>query len=200
MRITYFGYGSLVNTNTLGDDARATAGTLAGWRREWRAWWRADGDPTLPKVCTLTVARDPACAIQGVMVDESAERLAALDTRERRYTRVIEGVADAFRCDARGAPAPDGAFLYEADTEIRHWGDADHPILQSYVDCVLAGFHAFWGERGVREFIATTQGWHAPMLADRAAPRYPRAQVIDRDLLAFFDEVLKGAGVRPVGP
>jgi cation transport protein ChaC len=196
MQITYFGYGSLVNTRTLGPQASAVAGALDGWRREWRAWWRADGSAGRPGTCTLTVRRDPQSAIQGVMVSEPAARLAVLDEREKRYVRVNEGIADAFRCDAEGRPAPEGAFLYEADTEIRHPGDDDHPILQSYVDCVMAGFHAFWGEEGVRRFIATTDGWQAPMLADRASPRYPRAQSIDPDLLAFFDELLAGEGVR----
>ncbi|WP_029057322.1 hypothetical protein [Stappia stellulata] len=196
MQITYFGYGSLVNTRTLGAEATPVAGTLDGWRREWRAWWRADSASQRPGVCTLTVRRDPQSAIQGVMVSEPAARLAVLDAREKRYVRVTDGIADAFSCDARGNPAPDGAFLYEADTEIRHKGDDDHPILQSYVDCVMAGFHAFWGEAGVRRFIATTDGWDAPMLADRMAPRYPRAQAIDAGLLAFFDELLATEGVR----
>jgi hypothetical protein len=196
MQITYFGYGSLVNTRTLGPEARAVAGTLSGWRREWRAWWRADGRADRPGTCTLTVRRDPQSAIQGVMVSEPAERLAVLDEREKRYVRIDEGIAGAFRCDAEGRPAPDGAFLYEADTQIRRPGDDDHPILQSYVDCVMAGFHAFWGEQGVRDFIATTDGWQAPMLADRASPRYPRAQVIDPELLAFFDDLLAREGVR----
>ncbi|SDU15062.1 hypothetical protein [Stappia sp. ES.058] len=197
MEITYFGYGSLVNTRTLGDEAAAIAGTLSGWRREWRAWWRTEGASSQrPGVCTLTVKRAPQSAIQGVMVSEPAARLAVLDEREKRYQRVTDGIADAFRCDAQGRPAPEGAFLYEADTPIRHAGDDDHPILQSYVDCVMAGFHAAWGEAGVRGFIATTDGWDAPLLADRAAPRYPRAQVIDPELLAFFDGLLAEQGVR----
>ena len=195
MTITYFGYGSLVNTKTLEADARVTAGTLAGWRREWRAWWRADGDPTLPKVCTLTVARDAASAIQGVMVSEPAHRLETLNRRERRYTRVTEGIASAFRCDERGMSARQGAFLYEADAEIRRWGDRERPILQSYLDCVFAGFFDFWGEEGVRGFVATTHGWQAPVLADRHAPLYPRAQAIEQDRLAFFDDVLTHHGV-----
>lgn len=200
MQITYFGYGSLVNTRTLGPQASAVAGTLDGWRREWRAWWRADGSAERPGNCTLTVRRDPQSAIQGVMVSEPAERLAVLDAREKRYVRVTDGIAGAFRCDPRGKPASEGAFLYEADAEIRHWGDDDHPILQSYVDCVMAGFHAFWGDEGVRRFIATTDGWHAPMLADRTAPRYPRALEIDADLLAFFDDLLAEQGVRYIRP
>ena len=62
MQITYFGYGSLVNTRTLGPQASAVAGTLDGWRREWRAWWRADGSAERPGNCTLTVRRDPQSA------------------------------------------------------------------------------------------------------------------------------------------
>ncbi|WP_186389360.1 gamma-glutamylcyclotransferase [Stappia sp. TSB10P1A] len=197
MTITYFGYGSLVNTRTLGPQARAEAGTLAGWRREWRAWWRPVGAENLPKVCTLTVRRAEDTTIRGVMVSEPAERLAELDARERRYRR-IDGIGPSFRRDGDGASGAAGAFLYEADSEIRRPGDDDHPILQSYVDCVLAGFHAFWGEEGVRHFIETTDGWDAPMLADRAAPRYPRAQQIEPDLLGLFDRLLAQTGLRRI--
>lgn len=197
MTITYFGYGSLVNTRTLGPKAVAEAGTLAGWRREWRAWWRPVGADNLPKVCTLTVRRAEDTAIRGVMVSEPAERLAELDARERRYRR-IDGIGPSFRRDSDGASGAPGAFLYEADSEIRRPGNGDHPILQSYVDCVLAGFHAFWGEEGVRHFIETTDGWDAPMLADRAAPRYPRAQQIEPDLLGLFDRLLAETGLRRI--
>ncbi|WP_428697067.1 gamma-glutamylcyclotransferase family protein [Stappia sp.] len=192
--ITYFGYGSLVNTRTLGPDASAVAGMLHGWRREWRAWWPHDRSNRLSCVCTLTVFRDPGTRIRGVMVREPAERLAVLDRRERRYQR-IDGIGDHFVCDQEGSRVAANAFLYEADADIRRWGDESHPILQSYVDCVMAGFYDFWGEEGVRHFIETTDGWHAPMLADRAAPRYPRAQKIDPELLALFDRHLTKAGV-----
>ncbi|MAA98331.1 MAG: gamma-glutamylcyclotransferase [Stappia sp.] len=195
MRISYFGYGSLVNTRTLGEDARATAGTLSGWRREWRAWWPGTPDgagapaPGRVSPCTLTVRRDPASAIRGVLVSEPAERLAVLDKREHRYVRV-DGIGEQFRCDAQGAPGPGDAFLYEADSRIRRAGTDAHPILQSYLDCVLAGFLAFWGEEGVRHFLETTDGWEAPILADRSAPLYPRAQEIAPDVLARFDALL----------
>lgn len=202
MRISYFGYGSLVNTRTLGDEARALAGTLSGWRREWRAWWpvgQATGASGPISPCTLTVRRDPECAIRGVLVSEPAERLAVLDKRERRYMRV-DGIGAQFRCDTQGQPGPANAFLYEADAEIRRSGTETHPILQSYLDCVLAGFHAFWGEDGVRHFIETTDGWEAPILADRAAPVYPRAQVIEAALLERFDALLAPLEPRYIAP
>lgn len=203
MRIWYFGYGSLVNTNTLGPQAETVAGTLGGWRREWRAWWPGDGAAAAKMAaghvspCTLTVRRDPSTAIRGVLVSEPAARLAELDRREHRYSRV-PGIGPDFRCDGRGAPGPDDAFLYEADSDIRRAGCEAHPILQSYLDCVLDGFLTLWGEEGVRHFLATTDGWEAPILADRAAPRYPRAQAIAADRLALFDEALGSLGVRHI--
>ena len=48
----------------------------------------------------------------------------------------------------------------------------------------------------MRHFIETTDGWDAPMLADRSAPRYPRAQVLDAGLLALFDGLLATTGLR----
>jgi len=74
-------------------------------------------------------------------------------------------------------------------SRMEHVGSASkhYPLLQSYVDCVLAGFLAVFGWDGVERFMQSTQGWSAPMLADRAAPLYPRAVQLPDDLLAKFD-------------
>jgi hypothetical protein len=61
-----------------------------------------------------------------------------------------------------------------------------HPILLSYVDAVVQGYLATYGEAGAERFFATTEGWDAPVLNDRATPRYPRAQtltVLERDFV-----------------
>ena len=42
--------------------------------------------------------------------------------------------------------------------------------------------------------MATTDGWHVPVLDDRAAPRYPRAQTLtDRERI-LVDDALATAG------
>lgn len=192
MTITYFGYGSLVNRQTLSPASSAVPGELRGWVREWRVTGKVAGVGT--GACALTVRREPGAAIFGVMVSEPASGLEALAKREIRYDR-IDGIAPEFRPERSDDHVARDAFLYQAKSGHYDWGNEDHPILQSYVDCVLAGFFDHWGEGGVDHFLATTHGWHVPILADRSNPRYPRAVSLDRDLAALIDEKLSQIGV-----
>lgn len=194
--MTYFGYGSLVNIDTLNDDTQVSPGGLSGWQREWRI----RGANQLGRgVCSLSVARNPTTTIRGVSATEPMKGLKQLDQREWKYHRV-PGVGTDFRCDEHGRPGAQEMFLYRSRPEHYGWGSADFPILQSYVDCVLAGFHAFWGEEGIRHFIDTTRGWHVPVLADREAPIYPRAVALSPDILAMIDDNLsdKKVGYLPL--
>lgn len=187
--ISYFGYGSLVNCDTRAAGSVAVRGRLRGWVREWRI----AGTPGQQGVCSLTVRPQEGTEIFGLMVREHRDGLPALDTREWRYDRLDLG-AGAFLADP-GQGAHDGlGFVYRAKPEHYRWGSDEHPILQSYVDCVLAGFHRHWGEAGVRHFIETTDGWHVPILNDRDNPRYPRAVRISNDMQALFDDALAEAG------
>ncbi|WP_321336156.1 gamma-glutamylcyclotransferase family protein [Breoghania sp.] len=186
--ISYFGYGSLVNDSTRPANGVAVPGRLSGWRREWRIAGRMGNFG----VCSLTVRPDASREVAGLMVREDASGLPDLDEREWRYER-CELAAGAFRPDNPSLP-PMAGFVYTARAEHYRWGDADHPILQSYVDCVLAGFLKYWGEAGVREFVQTTCGWHVPILPDRDEPFYPRAVKIDTQTQALFDDVLRKGG------
>ncbi|MBA5779362.1 gamma-glutamylcyclotransferase [Stappia sp. F7233] len=200
MLISYFGYGSLVNRATLASDVVALPGRLEGWRREWRVVGRpAEADGAGRGACALTVRPEPGCAIRGVLLSEATAGLAALDKREARYDR-IDGISHQFRPDDGTAGVPEAVFLYRAKAEHYRWGDEDHPILQSYLDCVLAGFHEIWGEAGVDHFLETTDGWHAPILADRHAPIYARAVTLEPDLTGLFDERLAALDLRWVDP
>jgi len=66
-------------------------------------------------------------------------------------------------------------------------------LAQSYVDCVLAGFARHFGEDGVDRFIASTDGWHRPLIADRGSPRYPRAVALDAPERALVDRRVASA-------
>jgi hypothetical protein len=48
----------------------------------------------------------------------------------------------------------------------------------------------------VARFFATTQGWDAPILNDRTAPRYSRAQQLSSDETNTVDTALKRLGAR----
>ncbi|MDJ0932708.1 gamma-glutamylcyclotransferase [Breoghania sp.] len=137
--ILYFGYGSLVNDDTRAPDSVAVPGRVSGWVREWRI----AGPTSYGGVCSLSVRPQEGAEIAGLMVREPRHGLARLDEREWRCER--RDLADgAFRADS-GQPTREPGFIYTARPEHHRWGNADHPILQSYVDCVLAGFLKHWG-------------------------------------------------------
>ncbi|MEJ8476081.1 gamma-glutamylcyclotransferase family protein [Roseibium algae] len=192
MTITYFGYGSLVNIETLSKDTSVSPGTLTGWVREWRI---QGGNSFGRSVCALGVVPDKDTSIRGVAAREPKEGLAKLDLREDNYYRVADIGAD-FHCDELGQPGADDMFLYRSKPENYGWGSDEHPILQSYLDCVLAGFHAFWGEDGITHFIETTRGWHVPILAERDAPIYPRSIQLTAELKDMIDSHLLDQKVR----
>ncbi len=96
--------------------------------------------------------------------------------------------------DIPGLPdiAPQNRFVYVAQDNPQ-----DHsPLLQSYLDVVMSGFHTMSGEEGVRDFIASTIGFERTIIADRRAPRYPRAVIVDEGLANWFDDLLRQAGVQ----
>jgi glutathione-specific gamma-glutamylcyclotransferase len=163
--ITCFGYGSLVNAATLAPDSRSAPACVAGWRRAWRH----SGETAYGRRCTLTVVPDPDCAILGAALLVPA---AGVNWRDGRPD---------------GWPDP---FLYVGEEAYARAGDADHPILLSYLDVVIAGFRRMFGEEGVAHFAATTADWHVPVLDDRAAPRYPRAVLVSDAERAAVDRLV----------
>jgi glutathione-specific gamma-glutamylcyclotransferase len=191
MTITYFGYGSLVNADTIPADTEVKPGRLRGWIREWRVC--GEGEDGQGR-CALTVREEPDAEIWGVLAREPRTRLLGLEKREKRYEK-IEAIGAAFACEARSKPGPKGLFLFKASPEHRRWGSETHPILQSYLDCVLAGYFKIWGEVGIDHFLRTTDGWHVPVLQDRIRPHYPRSIELDLQLAGLIDEKLKSLGI-----
>ena len=130
----------------------------------------------------LTVVPDPNCDICGLIARVPNDDWAALDQREIYYTR------------SNLAPQSlhyDGTFdvqMYEVETDKD--ADVSHPILLSYLDVVVQGFLEQFGIDGVADFFDTTSGWDAPILNDRQAPIYPRAQVLTDDETALVDHHL----------
>ncbi|MET4101127.1 hypothetical protein ABIE58_000543 [Roseovarius sp. MBR-78] len=159
----FFGYGSLVNRATH-DFAGAHPAHLTGWRRVWR-------HTALRPVAYLTVVPDARAAIDGLIAPVPGADWPALDAREAAYTRVP--AAHQVRHDLPHEPE----IVVYTIPEGRHGTpDRAHPILLSYLDVVVTGYLREFGEGGVARFFDSTHGWHAPVLDDRAAPRYPRHQ------------------------
>jgi hypothetical protein len=60
---------------------------------------------------------------------------------------------------------------------------------------VAQGFLREFGEAGVARFFETTQGWEAGIRNDRAAPLYPRAQVMTDRERALVNAALRDLGI-----
>ncbi|MEJ2029585.1 MAG: gamma-glutamylcyclotransferase [Maritimibacter sp.] len=182
----FFGYGSLVNTRTH-DYPDARPARVTGWRRAWR-------HSPLRDRCFLTVVPDPDCEIDGLVATVPDGDWAALDLREHGYTR--NDVSQAVRHDLGGRAQ---VAIYAIPTGAHHDPSADNPVVLSYLDAVVQGFLDVFGPEGVQRFFDTTSGWdQAPMLDDRAAPRYPRAQRLNAGERAHVDAGLARVGARVI--
>ncbi len=176
-----FGYGSLVNaaTHDYGDVHPAR---LPGWRRMWR---HVEGR----SVAFLTIVRDPASEIDGALAPVPGETWADLDQRERSYLReTADGVQHELH------PETD-IRLYHAPEHLHRPHSGHHPILLSYLDVVVQGYYRLGGEAAVQAFFETTDGWDAPVLNDRAAPRYSRHQRLASDEVDLADTWLDRLGI-----
>ena len=174
MTFSVFGYGSLVNRMTLPPHVKAEPVALSGWRRAWRATSLAHAGG----VCALSVVPGDD-TIEGLLVTFEDEARPVIDAREYRY--------DPLAAEALGPEA----LIFRANAASDRFGDSASPVHLSYVDVVIQGFYREFGEAGVERFMATTDGWHVPILDDRAAPRYPRAQQLTENERALCDRMLR---------
>ncbi|MFC2970262.1 gamma-glutamylcyclotransferase family protein [Acidimangrovimonas pyrenivorans] len=180
----FFGYGSLVNRATH-DYPEAHPARVSGWRRAWR-------HTSLRPVAYLTAEPDPDTQIDGLVAAVPGADWAALDKREAAY--------DRHTLEPRRVRHPVGRAI---DVQIYAVPEASsaapsirHPILLSYLDVVSQGFLKEFGEDGLADFFATTTGWDAPILNDRAAPRYPRHLKLSAEELDLVDHHLSALGAK----
>lgn len=179
----FFGYGSLVDRRTH-LYSPATPARVAGWRRSWRR------SPVRP-VAFLTVQPDPATVLEGLVAGVPGDDWAALDAREANYDRV-DTTLSVDPLPGREARVA----IYAVPHERAAPAGGDHPILLSYLDVVLGGYLDQFGAAGAERFFTTTDGWDAPVVDDRAAPRYPRAQPLSDSVRHWVDGALDRHGVR----
>lgn len=182
--ISYFGYGSLVNRETRPVGEQATNVVLNGWRRVWNHRV-SKVDARHP--CTSLSIEPAQGAIQGVLVQIPAHELEMLDQREFGYERMC--------LNATEFVLPDGLdvqqiYVYRSLQHNRFLADDEHPVTQSYVDCVMAGYLQRYGDEGLQQLLQSTRGWNRPMRNDRHAPTYPRHVKLSAQQHDFFDSLL----------
>ena len=191
--VGYFGYGSLVNRETLSTAfVAAYPARLAGWRRHWqsRGIERSGED----EIALLSVHRHVESAIDGMLIIDRAEHMEDVDLREARYDRepirrehltLTGSVPDEF---------PEELFVYVGKPSAPP--QMPPKLLQSYLDVVLAGYLREYGETGLAGFLQSTIGFERAIIRDRDVPVYSRARPLSRELAERFDSLLADAGVR----
>ena len=186
--VAYFAYGSLVNRHTRPMHTRAQPARLNGWLRQWKHCM----DTPSGKACALTAVPRVGSQIEGVLVLDRRDKLAEVDRRETGYKRerIVLQQSDI------AVPITElETYIYVSTGDHNRWGTTEYPIWLSYVDCILAGCIDVWGRAGAERFIASTEGWQAPLLDDRAAPRYPRALALEETTRQVIDGLLKENGI-----
>lgn len=180
----FFGYGSLVNRDTH-SHAPAYPARLRGWRRAWRL---ARNRPA----AFLTILPDAGCEIDGLIAHVPGNDWVALDLREAAYARVP--ALDL----SHAAPGALEVHVYTIPDGAHRDPVPESPVLLSYLDTVVQGFLREFGEDGVARFFDTTGGWHAPILDDRAAPRYSRARTLSAAERLLVDDHTRRLGVQVI--
>ncbi|WP_291729847.1 gamma-glutamylcyclotransferase family protein [Leisingera sp. F5] len=182
----FFGYGSLVNTATH-DYGGARPARLQGWRRAWV-------HTALREVAFLSAVPCADSGIDGLIAKVPGADWAALDEREFAYDRLP--ASDRVQHGLEGTPE---ISVYAVAPGKQNGVTERLPILLSYLDVVLQGYLQVFGEAGLHDFVATTDGWDAPVLDDRTAPRYPRHQPVSAAERKLFDELIDSTGARRIG-
>jgi Gamma-glutamyl cyclotransferase, AIG2-like len=178
-----FGYGSLVNPATH-DYPETRPAVARGWRRAWRR-------TSLRPVSFLTAVASVDAEIEGLVATVPAAAWPELDAREGAYERIA--LAEVRHDGLTGAIA-----IYAIPEGHHEEPGTENPILLSYLDTVLQGYLLQFGEAGVARFVETTDGWHAPVLDDRAAPRYGRAARLRAGERELVDRWLAELGSRVI--
>ncbi len=198
----YFGFGSLVNRNTLPENlVDAVPTKLKGWRRHWQARPINAATPArFHSLALLSIHRDPACNINGLVIIDRIENQPALRQREHAYQNVTlqsdeleidgSGLVDITDIPVHVHMSPDNS---SGNSPTCQNSKKPISILRSYLDVVMQGYLREFGEAGLGEFMATTKGFELPIVEDRAAPVYSRHQVISRRETAIFDGFVPGS-------
>jgi cation transport regulator ChaC len=202
--ITYFGYGSLVNRDTRPINEQSALATLYGWGRVWGhrvAPTISSAYPDGLGCCSLSVERlsdfdgpkQHQPFIRGVVVTMPASELDSLNEREAGYDRVE---VPAAHFDLPAHVQAEKILVYVSSSQHQGSATPQYPILQSYIDCVLAGYKQQYSAIGVYEFMHSTKGWEGVIEPDRERPHYPRAVSLEQHHLDEIDTIVQQRRLR----
>lgn len=176
-----FGYGSLINHASrllTGQAKEAQPVTVHGLQRYW-----GKVDSTYHISPLVAAPGDGVC--NGVLVKVDEKSLQLFDHREKGYRRIELDPTQL-----------EGLQPIEGHLPVWVYTKADHeppchiqPIMQTYVDTVLAGCLSI-SSSFAKTFVDTTQGWHHPLENDRHEPKYGNHAGVRDDHLARIDQLL----------
>ena len=176
----YFGFGSLVNEQTLPAGTQWHRATLKGWRRSWR-----HPIPGERHWAAMDVLPDANSSIDGLLVVGGSDIDSYLLERESGYSPLQ---LEHGHFEIEQPLANHAAPCLWTSKSPRHTSD-DFWLMQSYVDVVMTGYLRHFGEEGLARFVETTDNWQLPAFDDRDDPRYPRSVQLstrERGIIASF--------------
>jgi hypothetical protein len=183
-----FGYGSLINSASRNSTAAKPVAAIPvrvsaafGFIRIWN-----DRSPSGFTALGLRQAGpgESGMTINGVVYPVEGNDMTAFDAREKGYIRIEVPHQDIEAVSWQAPPAEGKIWVYIPRRGVPP--DAEYPLLQSYIDVVIAGGLEY-GQDFAREIIETTDGWSKYWLNDRRLARRP--WVFDSDY-QLVDELL----------
>lgn len=186
------GYGSLINSASRNSTASAPIPAIPvrilpsfGYIRAWNS--RADAFTSLG--LRKPGPGERALTINGVLYPVNSAELPKYDQREAHYHRVEVPASQIEAVGWQRLPEAGHLWTYvPLASDPQGEPDADHPLLQSYIDVVIEGGLEY-GEDFAREIIETSDGWSRFWLNDRELARRPQG-VLDPKAAAV-DIILK---------
>ncbi|MGR5152911.1 gamma-glutamylcyclotransferase family protein [Photobacterium swingsii] len=178
-----FGYGSLINDHSrsrTGQTGRAIPAMVNGLQRHWS---KVDGSY---KISPLIVVPE-AGQCNGVIVEVDRSALAEFDKREHGYHRIRIDSQDVALQNS-DQPLSGGVWVYVKDEPLAPC--AIQPIMQTYVDTVLAGCLSI-SDAFAEYFVSSTQGWHHAFENDRHQPKYGNMAGIVDSHLPIIDQLIR---------
>ena len=186
------GYGSLINSASRNSTVSAPIPAIPvrilpsfGYIRSWNS--RADAFTSLG--LRKAGPGERALTINGVLYPVNSADLPKYDQREEHYHRVEVPASQIEAVGWQRLPEAGHLWTYvPLASDPQGEPDADHPLLQSYIDVVVEGGLEY-GEDFAREIVETSDGWSDFWLNDRELARRPQG-VLDPKAAAV-DVILK---------
>lgn len=177
-----FGYGSLINPASRALTGQTGQAIPAIARGLVRYWGKVDDSY---HHSPLVVAQGEG-NINGVLLAIDERTLMEFDRREQGYQRIA--LPSDQICAQSGFDRNQPIWVYIKE---RHEPPCSKiPVMQTYVDTVLAGCLEI-SESFAKRFVESTLGWHFPRENDRAFPKYNNLAGVTAAHHAQIDDLLK---------